>query len=218
MHYQKTLCQKHTVFHSRRRGLGGGAVSPVLRMRTFKYRHARTHTHAHTLTHTCSHSLSHTRTHSLTHTHTHTRARAYIHIHLAVQRYVRDTSSGNVQGIHPQKPLAPEDYATQILASAFTLCPRNQRVETSRMYEALEGGSIPVMELTGTTVRGHLPPFFRTAPFLYVRSWEDASAAMWQLWQDKAALLERQAAAQRWYTALMSTVAHRLEEVVESRR
>ena len=116
--------------------------------------------------------------------------------------------------------MSPDEYAKTLQASVFTLCPKGHSVEQYRIYEALEAGSIPVLELHGDYLRTKLPPeYFVSSGLLFVESWSDAPAAMQKLVMDQAALDARQQQISKWYTGYMRSkvdeIEHALENIVD---
>ena len=95
-------------------------------------------------------------------------------------------------------------------------CPKGRSLETFRIYEALESGSIPVIELN-EYARSHLPTAYLKSPILFVNDWSDAPTAMEALAADPVAAAARQQAAMDWYHSYMKSVVGRLEGLLEAR-
>lgn len=130
-------------------------------------------------------------------------------IHMASQWHPELT---NDEYIHPDK------YAELMQASIFVPCPRGRALDTFRIYEALESGAIPIIELAGGYAREHLPPHYFDSPMIFVENWETAPAEMMKLVGDSTALLAKQKAVQAWYDSMMRKVVSTLEELLEKRR
>lgn len=95
-------------------------------------------------------------------------------------------------------------------------CPKGRNIDTFRMYEAIEAGAIPVIELD-SYAKSHLPPHYLISPMLFVDTWEEAPAAMMALYSNTTALLARQKAVMVWYDKLMTGVVGHLESLLENR-
>jgi len=130
-------------------------------------------------------------------------------IHMASQWHPELT---NDEYIHPEK------YAELMQDSIFVPCPRGRALDTFRIYEALESGAIPIIELADGYARGHLPPDYFESPMIFVENWETAPAEMMKLVEDSTALLAKQKAVQAWYDTMMRKVVGTLEELLEARR
>jgi hypothetical protein len=65
-------------------------------------------------------------------------ARAFVHV----------SDKWHAQAGHSDY-VGPAAYADAMQQSAFCLCPKGHSVEQFRIYEALEAGAIPVLELNG---------------------------------------------------------------------
>ena len=114
--------------------------------------------------------------------------------------------------------IPPSKYAELMQESIFAPCPKGRALDTFRIYEALESGAIPVIELNDGFAQKYLPPHYFDSPMLFVENWEDAPAAMMALVKDSTALLARQNATRTWYDDMMRTVVLGLEELLEKRR
>jgi len=112
----------------------------------------------------------------------------------------------------------PEKYAEIMQDSVFTPCPKGRSLDTFRLYESIESGSIPVIELAGGYARQHLPAEYFDSPILFVETWEAAPAMMMELVKDTGALIDRQKKLKEWYNGFMKKVVGRLEALLEARR
>ena len=112
--------------------------------------------------------------------------------------------------------VSPEKYQKIMQDSVFSICPKGHSVEQFRIYEAIESGSIPVMELHSTKVHGyleqHLPPEYITSPMLLLDSWSDVVPEMLKLWRDPEALRKRQKDLLEWYDHFMRNKMVELED------
>jgi len=112
--------------------------------------------------------------------------------------------------------VSPEKYQKIMQESVFSICPKGHSVEQFRIYEAIESGSIPVMELHSTKIHGylaqHLPPEYINSPMLLLNSWDDVVPEMLKLWRDPEALLKRQKALLVWYDHFMRNKMIELED------
>eukprot|EP00041_Stephanoeca_diplocostata_P025640 m.676433 g.676433 ORF g.676433 m.676433 type:complete len:592 (+) comp22790_c1_seq10:127-1902(+) len=132
------------------------------------------------------------------------------------QRYIHvsehwHSSANNPDYVHPR------DYQAIMLQSAFTICPKGHSYEQFRFYEAIESGSIPVIETGAGAAKKHLPPQFFESPMVFVDSWTQASQVMLALWQNRTALCFRQQRLRKWFAGYMRNLVHDIEGVLESR-
>ena len=117
--------------------------------------------------------------------------------------------------------IKPAEYRKIMMDSVFTLCPKGHSIEQFRFYEAIESGSIPIIAKEGycpggcpTYAEERLPPEYMTSPIIVVQNWEDVVDKMHELESNQTALLERQAALQRWYADYMHNKIFEMEEVL----
>ena len=110
----------------------------------------------------------------------------------------------------------PEMYAEVMLDSVFALCPKGHSVEQFRLYEAMEAGAIPVMELRGEYLRTKLPADYFQSGILFVDNWEMVPEAMAKLGADVAALDDRQKKLRDWYAMYMASKLREIEVVLET--
>ena len=109
--------------------------------------------------------------------------------------------------------LPPNDWRAVVTQSVFTLAPFGHAMETFRMWEALESGSIPVIQkpyldpkcgrsLAGfmITVQGMAPPF------VIVEDWKELPALMAEVLKNVSAYQERQDRLIQWYRAMKDEV------------
>jgi hypothetical protein len=113
--------------------------------------------------------------------------------------------------------VAPEKYAEVMLDSIFALCPKGHSVEQFRIYEAIEAGAIPVMEMT-EQIQQKFPPEYFESGMLFVKSWEDAPKEMASLAEDKLAIAALQAKLLNWYKGFMSRKLVEIEESLEAQQ
>ena len=113
--------------------------------------------------------------------------------------------------------VAPEKYAEVMLNSVFALCPKGHSVEQFRIYEAIEAGAIPVMEMTDQ-IKNKFPSDYFESGMLFVKSWKDAPTEMAELTNDKAAITALQKRLMNWYKAFMTTKLVEIEEALENQQ
>jgi hypothetical protein len=107
--------------------------------------------------------------------------------------------------------LSPSQFAEALLDSVFTVCAPSTSAESTRIYEALEAGSIPIVWFAGA--EGGLPfgpscplPHIAGGPgassFVRGADWEKRLPALIQSWQERgsAALDTLQREVQEWWT------------------
>lgn len=109
--------------------------------------------------------------------------------------------------------LPAEDYINYLRESAFIPCPLgNVSQESLRVFEALQVGSIPVLEKRRSmdahrAVLGDhpLPTFF---------NWQDAAVAMRHLWQEPQALDKLQAECIAWWRDYKLRLSAEVEQFI----
>jgi len=119
-----------------------------------------------------------------------------------------------------------EAYRSLLLNSVFTLSPIGNNVECFRIWEACEAGSIPVIS-TGAWRWKHHPcgvgevsikPLLDSgAPFLFVKSWEEAAAVIDRVANNPVWADQWQENIVRWYNTFLSDFANRFEARLSSR-
>jgi hypothetical protein len=117
--------------------------------------------------------------------------------------------------------IKPEEYRKIMMDSVFTLCPKGHSIEQFRLYEAIESGSIPILAMEGDCPSGcpnyaaeRLPPEYFASPMVIVQDWDEVVNKLHELQSNQTALLERQAALQRWYVDYMHTKIVEIEDVL----
>ncbi|HEY0786650.1 MAG TPA: hypothetical protein VGD62_12330 [Acidobacteriaceae bacterium] len=116
----------------------------------------------------------------------------------------------------PSTVLSPSAYKTILEETVFAPSPMGRlNMECFRTYEALECGSIPIVEKRATLdfYKGLLGP----NPLLTVRRWSHAPALMRELTQSPAALNALQAEIASWWKATKLRLAGEVSAVIESR-
>jgi hypothetical protein len=107
--------------------------------------------------------------------------------------------------------VSPERYQEIMQQSAFSLCPKGHSVEQFRIYESIESGAIPVMELKNGYLAEHLPPAYISSPMLLIESWDDLIPTMLDLWNDPPRLRKRQQDLLTWYEGYMNNKVVEME-------
>ena len=64
----------------------------------------------------------------------------------ADKRFIKVAQNWHSNAYHDEY-VSPEKYQQVMLESVFSICPKGHSVEQFRIYEAIECGSIPVMDL-----------------------------------------------------------------------
>jgi hypothetical protein len=114
--------------------------------------------------------------------------------------------------------IQPDEYAKVLLESAFAPCPRGRALDTFRIYEAIEAGAIPIIELADGYARDHLPPEYLLSPIIFIESWSEAPEMMATLFSNPSEINAKQKAVQAWYDSTMRETVKALEDLLESRR
>lgn len=113
--------------------------------------------------------------------------------------------------------VSPAKYQEVMLNSVFAICPKGHSVEQFRIYEAIEAGAIPVMDLKEGYLAQHLPAEYLTSPMLLLNGWDTVVDEMVKLWKNPSKLRDRQQNLLRWYDNYMRTKVREIETVLESR-
>jgi len=111
----------------------------------------------------------------------------------------------------------PKEYREMLLNSTFTLCPSGKNVESYRIHEAVEAGSIPVLALDSYYYKDHRckdgfrPYIDSKAPFIFVKDWADWPKLMEELLGDLDALEQRQKDIAAWKVKYWSNISLKVE-------
>eukprot|EP00051_Salpingoeca_urceolata_P000682 m.35301 g.35301 ORF g.35301 m.35301 type:complete len:544 (-) comp10911_c0_seq2:62-1693(-) len=105
--------------------------------------------------------------------------------------------------------LNSSEFRSVLLDSQYTLCPKGHSVEQFRIYEAIEAGSIPVVERDGQYAVEHLPPAYFSSPIVFVETWDDLPALLPTL--DPK---QRQIDLMQWYERYMADKVGELEALL----
>lgn len=88
---------------------------------------------------------------------------------LLLQMYLHLTDHWDANPNNPNNPnsyLNSSEFHDILVNSVFTVCPRGHSVEQFRIYEAIEAGSIPILELADGYTASHVPPEYARHPCL----------------------------------------------------
>ncbi len=115
--------------------------------------------------------------------------------------------------------LTPDKYRDVLLESVFTLCPSGNNVESYRLFEALEAGSIPVIAKSHSYKDSEcvdpLEPLIASgAPFPVLDRWQDLPALFHLAKTDKEWVQDLQCKATAWYRRYLSTKLSNVEDVL----
>ncbi len=113
-------------------------------------------------------------------------------------------------------------YRRLLLNSTFTLCPKGHNYDTYRMYEAIEAGSIPIVELGSRYYRNHhndivpcngsLDMYTKSkAPFIFLENWSDLPLVLERELADPVKLRQRQRDLLAWRLKFYGDIALVLE-------
>jgi hypothetical protein len=103
-------------------------------------------------------------------------------------------------------------YGYIVSNSKFVLCPRGHNIETHRLWEALEGGAIPIQEYH---IQFTESSFLRDAPFPVVRSWRrDLPCLLAKYVEDVEALKELSRRVRNWYLQFVENMRQRIRDVM----
>ncbi len=135
--------------------------------------------------------------------------------------FVRTTETwGKSPGKAPGM-LNPKQFRKLLLDSTFTLAVRGHNYETYRLFEAIEAGSIPVIE-TGTKydeIQGSCSGSFKplldsNPPFLFVQTWLEVPQLLENEFKDPEALDRRHAALLEWRKRFWENRTRLLEDYI----
>ena len=101
-------------------------------------------------------------------------------------------------GQAPVKSLGRKEYFRVLVDSVFTPCPMgNVNLDTFRIYEALECGSIPILEKRLTL--DYFTKLFKSHPLPAFQSWGSAAAFVAQISADPERLRQLQSVCSSWW-------------------
>jgi hypothetical protein len=83
--------------------------------------------------------------------------------------------------------LNKEDYISMLRASLFVPCPRGNNVETFRLYEVLENGSIPILVKDDSQF---IQTLKKKLPFILYENWEEAAKGVVDFLQNQQKMIE----------------------------
>jgi hypothetical protein len=108
----------------------------------------------------------------------------------------------------------PAAYVEVLADSVFVACPMSdQHIETTRVYDALEAGAIPVVERRRRL--DYFDALLGDHPLPTVRTWSEASGLLGDLLADHTALTALHDRVVRWWTGLKQSLARAAQEDVE---
>jgi hypothetical protein len=114
--------------------------------------------------------------------------------------------------------LNPDEYATVLMDSKFTLSPTGHNPECFRIFEAIEAGSIPVVvlddEYDSHPCQKSFFPILGAAPLVVLSTWDHFEEHIQELLRDPVALDRQQISLQRWYADFMRIRVLQFEEIV----
>jgi hypothetical protein len=114
---------------------------------------------------------------------------------------------------NPTPPLAITDYAQLMSETVFAPCPAGwQNLDSFRVCEALEAGSIPIVERRASY--DYFRHLFGEHPMITVGDWSEAPAAIAQLQADPHALEQRRLACETWWQEHKHTTALRVQDAI----
>lgn len=128
---------------------------------------------------------------------------------------VTDAAIKTPRCLHPAgSALGKAEYRSILEKSAFARCPMgNVNLETFRIYEALEAGSIPIVE------RRLALDYFRNLlgdhPLPSVRSWVEARRLLLRMARSPAQLDALQATCVEWWLRTKSALGEQVSEFIE---
>jgi hypothetical protein len=103
------------------------------------------------------------------------------------------------------KRLSKAEFDAVLAASVFAPCPMgNATIDTTRVYESLEFGCIPLVEIRPTL--DYYTNLLGPHPMPTFRNWSDARRYAENLFNDKPALLRKQAEIVQWWTNYKSNM------------
>jgi hypothetical protein len=116
---------------------------------------------------------------------------------------------------HPEKPMQPAAYLNLLGDSIFTPCGMgNANLETFRLYEALDCGSIPLVEKRPWL--DYFTLLFGPHPLPAVSNWLQAPALMRGLLADRSRLEAKQAEVHSWWIEFQAGLRRKLNAVLGS--
>lgn len=129
-----------------------------------------------------------------------TLARSYVRIQ---HHWIRDhADESNMDGNKKDENKSPSEFRDFLLNSTFALALRGNNYETFRLWEAIEAGSIPIIEVgknynsnsqtTKSTCQGSFDKLLETnPPFLILNSWSELPTRLEKEFQNPEGIRDR---------------------------
>jgi len=121
--------------------------------------------------------------------------------------YIKFTSKFN-----SKDSLKINEYSDVINNSKFLLCPNGYfHPETYRLYEALECGSIPIVE----NLYNYYDRFFPNNPLLKIKFWKEAKEIILSMNDDKKKLIEQSNICNNWWLDIKKKYQENFKLVID---
>eukprot|EP01089_Gocevia_fonbrunei_P016849 TRINITY_DN5323_c0_g1_i1.p1 TRINITY_DN5323_c0_g1~~TRINITY_DN5323_c0_g1_i1.p1 ORF type:complete len:158 (-),score=18.16 TRINITY_DN5323_c0_g1_i1:92-565(-) len=138
---------------------------------------------------------------------------------LISQCYYQHSKFKHVPKAARHKHSAGFGYIQLLLDSVFVLSPVGNHAECYRLYEALESGSIPIVEdletnADGRSIKGLEPLKIMNPPWIWIRNWNDLPALMANVTRTPETLLEKQREVFLWWKKFKSSFMHHLKDLL----
>jgi len=136
---------------------------------------------------------------------------------LRALRAVEPNFTHITDGHNPARPLSREEYSRVVGNSAFVPCPMgNVNLESFRIYESLEYGSIPLLEKRVTL--DYFAQLLGEHPIPTFSSWVQAASFISRLRADGEGLQRLQSACTQWWAFFKTQIQSRIREFISATR
>jgi hypothetical protein len=122
------------------------------------------------------------------------------------------TRTDSLASTNPKR-LRKAEFDTVLEDTVFAPCPMgNATIDTTRMYESLEFGCIPLVEVRFSL--DYYANLLGPNPIPAFRSWREARRYAENAYHDKASLLGKQAEIRNWWQSYKATMSSQVREVI----
>jgi len=134
-----------------------------------------------------------------------------------VNKRIKDTNYNEIKKIslkfNSKDSLKIKEYSDVINDSKFLLCPNGYfHPETYRLYEALECGSIPIVE----NLYDYYDRLFPNNPLLKIKFWKEAKEIILSMNNDNKKLIEQSNICKNWWGDIKKKYQENFKLVIDN--